>query len=222
MKWNVFGWLLGLPVLALVWGLAIKGERAHINDDLERRAQVRLALAEIDWARPRFDGTEARLAGTAYSEEERQRALRVVRRTWGVWHVVDETSLVEEAPEYVWRAAVDDESLRLTGYVPSAKARRHILQAARRQFPRHAVRDEMRPARGAPGIEVWIDGIRFGLRQLMQLKDGGRLVAIVGDERLAQARLYTRHGETVAARTEFDATIAALPGIEADRPAFTF
>ena len=57
---------------------------------------------------------------------------------------------------------------------------------------------------------------------LDQLKDGGRLVAIVGDERLAQARLYTRHGETVAARTEFDATIAALPGIEADRPAFTF
>lgn len=57
---------------------------------------------------------------------------------------------------------------------------------------------------------------------LDQLKDGGRLVAVVGDDRLARAQLFTRHGTTFANRTEFDATIAALPGIEVERPAFTF
>lgn len=57
---------------------------------------------------------------------------------------------------------------------------------------------------------------------LDQLKDGGRLVAVVGERPLAQAYLWTRHGETFASRADFDATICALPGIEIDRPAFTF
>ena len=57
---------------------------------------------------------------------------------------------------------------------------------------------------------------------LDQLKDGGRLVAVVGDKPLAQAHLWTRHGEALAKRTEFDATISPLPGIDVDRPAFTF
>lgn len=175
MKWNVFGWLLGLPILALVWGLAIKGERAPIVNDLERRAQSSLARADIDWAEARFYGTEGRLSGAAYSESERQLALKLLRQTWGVWDVRDETVLIDEAPNYVWGAAVKDDNLHLTGYVPNEKTRRQILQFAKQQFPAHAVRDNMRPARGVPGEEIWIDGISFGLRQLMQLKQGGRV-----------------------------------------------
>jgi protein-L-isoaspartate(D-aspartate) O-methyltransferase len=57
---------------------------------------------------------------------------------------------------------------------------------------------------------------------LSQLKDGGRLVAIVGEGRLARAQLVTRHGDTFASRDDFDATVPVLPGIELDRPAFTF
>ena len=57
---------------------------------------------------------------------------------------------------------------------------------------------------------------------LEQLQDGGRLVAVVGDAPLAQAHLWTRHGDSFASRQEFDATIAPLPGIEVERPAFTF
>ena len=57
---------------------------------------------------------------------------------------------------------------------------------------------------------------------LDQLKDGGRLVAIIGDGPLARARLFTRHGDTFASREEFDATVPQLPGIEVERPAFTF
>ena len=57
---------------------------------------------------------------------------------------------------------------------------------------------------------------------LDQLKQGGRLVAVVGEAPLAQAQLWTRHGDTMASRNDFDATIPALPGIEAEREAFTF
>lgn len=175
MNWNVLGWLLGLPILVLVWGLAIKGERAPIINDLESRAKSTLARAEIDWAKAQFDGTEGRLTGAAYSENERQTALKLMRQTWGVWDIKDETVLIDEAPNYIWGAAVQDDNLHLTGFVPNEKTRRQILQVAKQQFPGHAVRDNMQPARGVPGQEIWIDGISFGLRQLMQLKQGGRV-----------------------------------------------
>ncbi|MGI9462653.1 MAG: protein-L-isoaspartate O-methyltransferase family protein, partial [Aestuariivirgaceae bacterium] len=57
---------------------------------------------------------------------------------------------------------------------------------------------------------------------LDQLKEGGRLAAVVGDDPLAQAQLWTRHGDTFAKLVSFDATISPLPGIEAERPGFTF
>ncbi len=57
---------------------------------------------------------------------------------------------------------------------------------------------------------------------LSQLKEAGRLVAIVGDDTVARAQLWTRHGDSFANRDEFNATVAPLPGIEVERPAFTF
>ena len=175
MKSNLFGWLLGLPILALLWGLAVKGESTSIVDDLDRRATAGLERAQLNWAKTQFDGTEGRLTGAAYSETERALALKIVRQTWGVWNITDKTALVEEAPNYVWGAAVQNDNLDLTGYVPNERTRRQILQVAKQQFPRHAVRDNMRPARGVPGEKIWIGGISFGLRQLMQLKQGGRV-----------------------------------------------
>ena len=175
MKCNILGWLLGLPILVLVWGLAVKGEHPHIISDLESRAQARLERAQIDWAKASFDSTEGKLSGAAYSERERMLALEIVRQTWGVWEVQDQTALIAEAPNYVWGAAVEDHNLHLSGFVPNERARRQILKVAKVRFPRHAVRDDMQPARGAPGEDLWIDGIRFGLRQLMQLKQGGRV-----------------------------------------------
>jgi len=175
MKFSVLGWLLGLPLVVLIWGLAIQGERLAVAHDLEQRTKIALDRHDLIWAKPEFNLTEGRLTGAAYSENERREALAIAKRVWGVWQVRDETALVEKAPNYVWGAAVKDDNLLLTGYVPNESARRHILKSARRQFPDHAVRDKMQPARGAPGESIWIDGIDFGLRQLMQLKQGGRV-----------------------------------------------
>lgn len=175
MKCNVLGWLLGLPILALVWGLAVNGEQRHITSDLEGRAKLRLERAQIHWAEAKFFGNIGQVSGAAYSEHERKLALDVVRQTWGAWGVRDRTALIEEAPNYVWGAALQNNILHLTGHVPNEKTRRRVLRVAKERFPDRTVRDNMQAARGVPGETLWIDGIRFGLRQLMQLKQGGRV-----------------------------------------------
>ncbi len=54
-----------------------------------------------------------------------------------------------------------------------------------------------------------------------QLKDGGRLVCVLGAGPAAKAMLYRRSGEDVGGRAIFDAAAAVLPGF-AKPPAFAF
>ena len=54
-----------------------------------------------------------------------------------------------------------------------------------------------------------------------QLKDGGRLVCIVGAAPGAKAMLYRRSGEEMGGRVIFDAVAALLPGF-AKQPVFAF
>ena len=175
MRCNVWGWLLGLPVLALIWGLGVSAERAPIINDLQGRTEAALKAADLDWARTRFDVIEGWIGGRAYSEDERRRAVDIVRRTWGVWNVRDETDLIDEAPDYVWGARVDGERLALSGYVPNERTRRRIVDIVRDRFPEAQINDDMLPARGVHGEAVWIEGIDFGLRQLSGLKQGGQV-----------------------------------------------
>lgn len=52
---------------------------------------------------------------------------------------------------------------------------------------------------------------------LSQLKDGGRLVAVVGAGRAAKCLVHTRIGNEISARPIFDAAIPPLPGFAAVR-----
>jgi OOP family OmpA-OmpF porin len=175
MRCNVWGWLLGLPVLALIWGLAVNGESGSIGDDLERRTTAALQAHDLGWAATRFDVIEGTIRGRAYSEAERRRGVEIARRTWGVWNLRDETGLIDEAENYVWGASVYGRSLQLRGHFPNERARRRIIDLVREQFPDADIADEMRPARGAPGEAVWLEGVNFGLRQLAGLKQGGEV-----------------------------------------------
>ncbi|MGI9406099.1 MAG: protein-L-isoaspartate O-methyltransferase family protein [Hyphomicrobiaceae bacterium] len=47
-----------------------------------------------------------------------------------------------------------------------------------------------------------------------QLKDGGRLVAIVGDRPLGKAMRFVRHGDAWSCQADFDATAPELAGFE--------
>jgi protein-L-isoaspartate(D-aspartate) O-methyltransferase len=54
---------------------------------------------------------------------------------------------------------------------------------------------------------------------LEQLKEGGRLVAVEGSERLGAARLYVRNGHEMSGRFGFNAALKPLPGF-AQAPVF--
>jgi protein-L-isoaspartate(D-aspartate) O-methyltransferase len=56
---------------------------------------------------------------------------------------------------------------------------------------------------------------------LNQLKDGGRLTAIVTDSGMSRAMLWQRSGSHFSPRTLFDAAAASLPGFER-QPQFVF
>jgi len=57
---------------------------------------------------------------------------------------------------------------------------------------------------------------------LGQLKDGGRLVAVVDNGPVGKATVYVRQDGAISSRVAFDATVAPLPGFEKKRPAFVF
>ena len=55
-----------------------------------------------------------------------------------------------------------------------------------------------------------------------QLRDGGRLVAVVGDNDVATATAYNRHDGAISSLPAFEASIGRLPGVTVDRPGFVF
>jgi protein-L-isoaspartate(D-aspartate) O-methyltransferase len=55
-----------------------------------------------------------------------------------------------------------------------------------------------------------------------QLRDGGRLVAVVGDNDVATATAYNRHDGAISSWPAFEASIGRLPGFIVERPAFVF
>jgi len=76
---------------------------------------------------------------------------------------------------------------------------------------------------GAPYDAILVNG-RVETRPqalLDQLKDGGRLVCVMGRDRAAKATLFVRAGDAFGARPLFDAALPAL-GAFADAVDFTF
>ncbi|KQP93126.1 protein-L-isoaspartate O-methyltransferase [Methylobacterium sp. Leaf117] len=78
-------------------------------------------------------------------------------------------------------------------------------------------------AQSAPYDAILVNG-RVETRPqalLDQLKDGGRLVCVMGQDRAAKATLFVRAGEAFGARPLFDAALPALGAFAAD-PDFAF
>jgi protein-L-isoaspartate(D-aspartate) O-methyltransferase len=76
---------------------------------------------------------------------------------------------------------------------------------------------------GAPYDVILLEGATEIAPQpfLSQLKDGGRLVCVLGSDPGAKAMLYRRSGEELGGRPIFDASAAVLPGF-AKTPVFAF
>jgi protein-L-isoaspartate(D-aspartate) O-methyltransferase len=59
------------------------------------------------------------------------------------------------------------------------------------------------------------------LELLAQLKEHGRMAAVIGENDMGQGALFTRNG-ALSVRYAFDAGVSCLPGFELSRPAFEF
>ena len=79
MKCRPWRWLWGLLPLALLTVAALAFSRASIERDLQDRTRFALEEAGLDWASSSFIGRDAAMTGKAYDEEDRARALEVVR-----------------------------------------------------------------------------------------------------------------------------------------------
>ncbi|MGL4395555.1 MAG: OmpA family protein [Hyphomicrobium sp.] len=172
MRCNPSYWLLGLiPVAMLSW-LAVQVEHEGIEADLGRRAADALQRIGLPWAVPTFSGRDGVVSGKATDDTDPARALAAVRDTWGVRVTHGKTELIEYLEKYLWSAVVRDGKVVLGGFVPTEDVRQAIGTAARAQFPKFGVIDEMKLARGAPDRDIWLGAITFGMKQLAQLKRG--------------------------------------------------
>ena len=95
--------------------------------------------------------------------------------TWGIRTVRDYSGLIDKVDRYEWTAWRRDNRIRLNGLVPNEQARRQVIGIVKASLPNLEVDDRLRLARGAPPTDIWLGGVGFGLKQLAQLKNGGRI-----------------------------------------------
>jgi OmpA-OmpF porin, OOP family len=174
MKCNPIRWLWGLIPLAALGGMMfLGGVPGKIQDDLRIRAEGALSAGGFGWASTAFSGRDAVIQGDAADESDQKRVGGVVRSTWGVRVVDDQTKLLEEQKNFLWSAHLRGNRLELGGFAPTQKARGEIISVARATFPGREIRDGMKLARGVPAKEdAWLGWIAYGMKQLAGLKSG--------------------------------------------------
>lgn len=187
MRCHPLRWLWGLLPLAVWTWITVLSERPRIEADLAQRTDKALQAAGLGWANVNFAGRDGILGGKANDDNEPAEALRVAGSVWGVRGLEAQTELIKRVDTYLWSAAKrDNGAIRLTGYVPSFKAKKQIEDAVKAQFPKAEIEDRTELARGAPALDQWTGGIKYGLKQLAGLKRGhidltGTDLAITGE-----------------------------------------
>jgi OOP family OmpA-OmpF porin len=171
-KCKPFGWLWGLPLLALLGLMVLFGERRNIEADLSDRVSGELGNAGLGWAKLGFVGRDGTLTGTAGSVGERESAIALAERTWGVRIVDASVDMQQAVSPYTWSAVRQGGKLTLGGYIPAEADRAAIVSTARSQLPGLEIVDQLKVAAGAPAHGVYLNGVGFGLEQLACLEPG--------------------------------------------------
>jgi OmpA-OmpF porin, OOP family len=173
MRCNPSYWLLGLVPIAMLSRIAVQLEHENIESDLARRTSEALQRAGLGWAAPSFNGRDGVLTGKATEDRDPARALAFVRNIWGVRIARDRSELVQRLDKFVWSATSEPNGrVTLSGYVPGEEARKSLVATAQSEFPRSAITDNMRSARGAFDRDRWLAGAAFSLKNLAKLKRG--------------------------------------------------
>lgn len=172
MKCHPLRWVWGLIPLAIFSWIAALSIKDTVERDLGRRVLDQLTASSLGWAKVRFDGRDGTLSGLASDEGEPSKAIQLGNGVYGVRILDGQADLLRKVEPYIWSAASADNKITLTGFVPNETARKSIVAAIKSQFPKSELTDKLEYARGNPPASDWLDGARFGLKQLAGLKGG--------------------------------------------------
>lgn len=193
MKCHPLRWLWGLPLLGLWFWVTAVSERVPIETDLAARSQAALEDSGFGWATARYDGRDGVLMGRATDVGSQKAAAKLVRDTWGVRVLRDDTRLADVLKEYVMSVRFDGSDVTLSGFVPDKLTRGQLLKAVRAKFPDATVRDELEYARGDFDIGSWFSGVSFGVDQLAVLETGRLQFVNMGYEISGHAPTYVAY-----------------------------
>ena len=192
MKCHPLRWIWGLIPLAVFSWLAALAVKAPIERDLTDRVNQALSSSNLGWAKVVFDGRDGVLSGHASEDDEPSKAIRIANDIYGVRTLEGQVDLLRKVDPFLISALTADNVLTLSGFVANEAIRKSVMSAAKAQFPKFDIVDKLEFARGSPLEEVWLNGVRFGLRQLAGLKSGtaelkGLDLSVSGEAQSAKA-----------------------------------
>ena len=172
MNCHPLRWIWGLIPIAVFSWVAALYIKEPVERDLTNRVTEALANSNLGWAKVQFDGRDGTLSGRADEEGEPGKALQLGSNIYGVRVLDGQADLLRKVEPYTWGAHHTEGKLTLTGFVPNEKTHKAVLAAAKAQFPKADLVDKLDFARGNPPVGEWMDGVKFGLKQLAALKTG--------------------------------------------------
>ncbi|WP_207919148.1 hypothetical protein [Methylobacterium segetis] len=183
------GWLLGLPLLGLVWVAAT----LHAQPEVERAVEASARAASsgqqdaVDasgetWFRLTGQGRDLVVKGDAPDAASRERLLLRLAGAGAPRRVLSAIGLVEEVSPFVWTATrTREDRIDLSGSRPAEIGRTALDARLRAELPASvALADEARAVRGGPPDFPSVAA--FALARLQALAPGG--VATVRDTTL--------------------------------------
>lgn len=172
VKCHPKSWLWGFLPLAIVIAFALIGVRNQVEHDLRIRVSEALREAGFYWALATFHARDATLEGISFSGADRDSALNLLAKTWGVGSVTDGIRVIASPDTYTWFANKKEKRVQLRGYVPTEEDRRTITGFVKAALPEYEVDDKMVLAGGSPPRQVWLGSVSYALVQLAQLGSG--------------------------------------------------
>jgi hypothetical protein len=181
-------WLLGVPLLAAVWGVSVWRLAPDIESRLRREMQAeeaRTGQGELGraGARVEIEGRDLTVTTDApLGSGGRQEAGRIVGSVAGLRGPVYRVLPPATAQAFAFSVTATRQGLVLAGFVPPGHIRPELLDEARERGAN--VRDDLRSALGAP--EGFEDAARLLVRATRRLERGSgsladRRISVSGD-----------------------------------------
>ncbi len=172
MKCHPLRWIWGLVPLLIFSYLATVGIKDRVEADLTARTTRALQAAGMGWAKVHFDGRDGILSGEAADESEPGKAIELASAISGVRVLDGQADLLKKVEPYTWQAEFKEGRVSLSGFVPNETTHKSVLAAVKSALSPTEIDDKVELARGNPPLAEWLEGIRFGLKELAQMRHG--------------------------------------------------